>query len=299
MVRSSRLVSPPVTRINHLTGGKGLGHPQFPGQSGMVMMMMMMLIMIMITPLSTDGVAIILLISLFHTIYSSEHNVESSHSDLDFTYNIFSGTEHVLTTSGDDIENLWSDHVTSVVKDTTGIIAVNTYPIFAALYKVTSRKFYSLTRECCNYLEEKLRDVSTHFSNTLEFLVARGDCPYVCIDTETLSKTHMLDKQKFVVLELQEHYHNYNEKRQKTIECLDGIKMALKRSSVGSHQDDPAPRHIESMTHEQRQVRLSWCLYRLHFQFILFCGSYARLVEMLSDAVQGAKAKVSEIAVLF
>lgn len=197
-----------------------------------------------------------------------------------------------MTASGDGLEKMWNDHVVSVIKDTTGVTAVHTYPIFAALYKVTSRKFYSLTRECCNYLEENLKDVSTHFSNTLEFLVARGDCPYVCVDTQTLAKTHMLDKQKFVVLELQEHYQNYIEKRQKTIDCLDGIKMALKRSSVGSHHDEPTPRHHESMTHEQRQVRLSWCLYRMHFHFILFCGTYAKLLEMLSEAVQDAKTEV-------
>lgn len=124
-----------------------------------------------------------------------------------------------------------------MVKDTTGVIAVNTFSLFCSLYKSTRRKFYSLTRECCNYLVEyKFRDVSQHFSNTLEFLVSRGDCPFVCIDTETLNRTKLLERHKFAVLELHSHFSSYVQKSERTLECLDDVKLAVKRSSVGDRK---------------------------------------------------------------
>jgi len=179
--------------------------------------------------------------------------------------------------------------VSSVVKDTTGVTAVNTYALFWSLYQSTRRKFYSLTRECCNYLDEKFREVSQHFCNTLEFLVARGDCPFVCLDTETLKKTHLFDKQKFMTLELNDHYVNYVTKSDKTAECLDIVKLVLKRTSIGSPNDEPDVCPLDKETHEQRQLDLCRSLYQMHFQFLLLCSTFSRLLEALVIGAQSAK----------
>ena len=211
-------------------------------------------------------------------------------SETSYSYKLFAVTE-ITWDSRDEPEKLWISHVESLVKDTTGIIAVNTFSLFCCLYKSTRRKFYSLTRECCNYLvEDKFRDVVQHFSNTLEFLVSRGDCPFVCIDTETLNRTKLLDRHKFAVLELHSHFSSYVQKSERTLECLDDVKLAVKRSSVGSHHEEPETRlSPDPANQEARQVQLCRCLYKAHFQFLLFCSTYARLLESLVQAARQAE----------
>lgn len=208
-------------------------------------------------------------------------------------YQIYALTESFSAT--DDVESSWTDHVSTVVKDTTGVTAVQTYALFWSLYQSIRRKFYSLTRECCNYLDEKFREVSQHFCNTLEFLVARGDCPYVCLDTQALKKSRFFDKQKFMTLELHDHYVNYVTKSDNTTECLDCVKLAIKRSSVGSHNEEPDVCTLDKVTHEQRQLDLCRSLYQMHFQFLLLCSTYGRLLESLVTGAQLAKVLLSVI----
>lgn len=204
-------------------------------------------------------------------------------------YQIYAVTESFSTIH--DIESSWTDHVSSVVKDTTGVTAVNTYALFWSLYQSIRRKFYSLTRECCNYLDERFREVSQHFCNTLEFLVARGDCPYVCLDTETLKKTRLFDKQKFMTLELNDHYVNFVTKCDKTTECLDCVKLALKRSAVGSHNGEPDISPLDKVTNEQRHLDLCRSLYQMHFQFLLLCSTFSRLLDSLVTGALMAKVR--------
>lgn len=211
-------------------------------------------------------------------------------SDTSYSYKLFAVTE-ITWDSRDEPEKLWTAHVGSVVKDTTGVVAVNTFSLFSYLYKSTRRKFYSLTRECCNYLvEDKFRDVAQHFANSLEFLVARGECPFVCIDTETLNRTKLLERHKFCVLELHSHFANYLQKSERTLECLDDVKLLLKRSSVGSSNEEPDSRMTtEPENQELRQVQLCRCMYKAHFQFLLFCSTYSRLLESLVQSARQAE----------
>ncbi|KAL9973951.1 hypothetical protein ACROYT_G020474 [Oculina patagonica] len=237
---------------------------------------------------------------------SRSPSVESSDSlpgasDTSYSYKLFAVTE-ITWDSRDEPEKLWTAHVGSMVKDTLGVVAVNTFSLFCCLYKSTRRKFYSLTRECCNYLvEDRFRDVAQHFSNSLEFLVSRGECPFVCIDTETLNRTKLLERHKFAVLELHSHFSSYVQKSERTLECLDDVKLAVKRSSVGSHHEEPETRLSPNPeNHEMRQVQLCRCLYKAHFQFLLFCSTYARLLESLVQAAREAEVndltqEVSEI----
>ena len=148
-------------------------------------------------------------------------------SETSYSYNLFAVTE----ITWDSRDELWTAHVGSMKKDNIAVIAVNTLSLFCCLYKSTRRKFYSLMREFCNYLvEDKFRDVSQHFSNTLEFLVSRGEWPFVCIDTETLNRTTLLERHRFAVLELHSHFTSYVQKSERTVECLDDVKLAVKRS---------------------------------------------------------------------
>lgn len=211
-------------------------------------------------------------------------------SETSYSYKLFAVTE-ITWDSREEPEKLWTSHVGSIVKDNLGVTAVNTFSMFCCLYKSTRRKFYSLTRECCNYLvEDKFRDVTHHFSNCLEFLESRGDCPFVFIDTETLNRTKLLERHKFAVLELHSHFSSYMQKSERTLECLDDVKLAVKRSSVGSHHEEPETRlSPDPDSQEARQVQLCRYLYKTHFQFLLFCSTYARLLESLVQAARQAE----------
>lgn len=227
--------------------------------------------------------------------HSRSPSVESSDSlpgasETSYSYKLFAVTE-ITWDSREEPEKLWTSHVGSIVKDNLGVTAVNTFSMFCCLYKSTRRKFYSLTRECCNYLvEDKFRDVTHHFSNCLEFLESRGDCPFVFIDTETLNRTKLLERHKFAVLELHSHFSSYMQKSERTLECLDDVKLAVKRSSVGSHHEEPETRlSPDPDSQEARQVQLCRYLYKTHFQFLLFCSTYARLLESLVQAARQAE----------
>lgn len=211
-------------------------------------------------------------------------------SETSYSYKLFAVTE-ITWDSREEPEKLWTSHVGSIIKDNLGVTAVNTFSLFCCLYKSTRRKFYSLTQECCNYLgEDKFRDVTHHFQNCLEFLVSRGDCPFVFVDTETLNRTKLLERHKFAVLELHSHFSSYMQKSERTLECLDDVKLAVKRSSVGSHHEEPeARRSPDPESQEVRQVQLCRYLYKAHFQFLLFCSTYARLLESLVQAARQAE----------
>ena len=228
--------------------------------------------------------------AVFNPVSSTDSIPGVSQSAAGYSYKLFSVTE-ITWDFYEQPEEVWAAHVSSIVKDSTGVTAVNTFSLFYCLYKSTRRKFYSLTRECCNYLvEDKFRDVAQHFSNSLEFLIARGDCPFVCIDTETLHRTKLLERHKFLVLELRSHFSGYAQESERTLECLDDIKLALKHSSVGSHHEEPAGRRSPELeSQEHRQCQLCRYLYQAHFQFLLFCSTYARLLEDLVQAAREAE----------
>eukprot|EP00058_Branchiostoma_floridae_P025945 XP_002611435.1 hypothetical protein BRAFLDRAFT_63933 [Branchiostoma floridae] len=72
-------------------------------------------------------------------------------------------TSEFLPISMDEIEEVWLTHVGLILSDNNGTCAVNTFQLFARLYRITRRRFYNLTRECCNYLGDKLRGIASQF----------------------------------------------------------------------------------------------------------------------------------------
>ncbi|KAJ7393107.1 hypothetical protein OS493_008406 [Desmophyllum pertusum] len=72
---------------------------------------------------------------------SRSPSVESSNSlpgasDTSYSYKLFAVTE-ITWDSRDEPEKLWTAHVGSIVKDTLGVTAVNTFSLFCCLYKST------------------------------------------------------------------------------------------------------------------------------------------------------------------
>ncbi|XP_038055333.1 protein furry homolog-like isoform X2 [Patiria miniata] len=211
----------------------------------------------------------------------------SSTSDLDSIANspVALTTTHsssFLYIPVDEVEEAWRAHVDNVMRDLSGRCAVNTFHVFTQLYKVMQQRFCNLTREACNYLGDKLRDIALQFLSTLDLLTTHAECPYVYIDTETLVACRLLERHKYCVIELHEHYDTYISKRDLTVECLDSIKASLKMQSLGA-QDMSGP------TGDEQQIELCRRLYRLYFQLRMLFDSYCKLIQTLNAARQALK----------
>ncbi|XP_033646304.1 protein furry homolog-like isoform X1 [Asterias rubens] len=186
----------------------------------------------------------------------------------------------------DEVEEAWRVHVDNVMRDQSGWCAVHTFHVFTQLYKVMQQRFCNLTREACNYLGDKLRDIALQFLSTLDLLTTHAECPYVYIDTETLITCRLLEKHKYCVIELHEHYDTYISKRDLTVECLDSIKSSLKMQSLGSQDMNGPSGDEQDLTHINNQIELCRRLYRLYFQLRMLFDSYCKLIHSLSSARQ-------------
>lgn len=129
--------------------------------------------------------------------------------EISYFYKLFVVIE-IMWDLCEEFEKLWILYVGFIVKDNLGVIVVNIFFMFCCLYKSICRKFYSLIWECCNYLvEDKFWDVIYYFLNCLEFLELWGDCFFVFIDIEILNWIKLLERYKFVVLELYLYFFSY------------------------------------------------------------------------------------------
>ncbi|XP_033097375.1 protein furry homolog [Anneissia japonica] len=218
----------------------------------------------------------------YSSIASELEGLDSNSANFSSTHSTF------IYIPVDEVEEVWRSHVQAILNDTSGKVAVNTFHTFMQLFKVMCQRFCNLTREVCNYLGDKLRDVATQFLSTLELLRSRDDCPYVYVDTETMLSANLLERHKYCVLELQEHYNTYVDKRDLTVQNLDAVKTSLKIQTMSLQgPDGRSPKNQQLFLN--LQVNLCRKLYRLHFQLLMLYDSYCKLVTRTSSAKNIAK----------
>lgn len=182
-----------------------------------------------------------------------------------------------LPPGSEDIEDMWRAHVRELMSDTSGGVASNTYQIMSRLFKEMFRRVTRLTRECCQMIShvDGFRGVASHFLTMLDVLINQVECPFIHVDPEVMLH---LERHKFCVLEIQEHWETFLEKQEHTMECMDSMKSAIKLEQLG----EPIPEG----TVEEHRVDLCRCLYKLHFQLLLLLESYVKLLSLLSAGVQ-------------
>ncbi|XP_014679843.1 PREDICTED: protein furry homolog-like [Priapulus caudatus] len=91
----------------------------------------------------------------------------------------------------------------------------------------------------------------------------------------------VLEQHKFCVLEIQEHFETYSERREHAVECLDGIKSSLKLQSLGET--------MHNFSGEEQRVEMCRSLYKLHFQLLLLFQSFAKLISLLQTGCKLAQ----------
>merc|ERR1719334_688889 len=199
---------------------------------------------------------------------------------------------HLLSWSGcrrverDDVEENWRAHVQTLMSASSQDNLLHTFALFAKLFRDLRSKTVSLTEDSCTFLSrdessfsEQLKGAVCQFETLLGVLGGVPDCPHVWCDFNLLGDPRLTERIKFNVLEIQENFENYVDKKDTTLSCLEGLKAHVKLVSLGEGES------LETCVNmETDQVELCRFLYKLHFQQLLLLESYTKLLQLLSGA---------------
>ena len=188
----------------------------------------------------------------------------------------------------DDVEENWRSHVQTLMTSSSQDNLLHTFALFARLFRDLRGKTVGLTEDSCTFLSrdessfcQQLDGAVTQFKTLLGVLAGVPDCPHVWCDFNLLGDPRLTERIKFNVLEIQENFENYVDKKDTTLACLEGLKAHVKLVSLGEN--------VESCVNmEGDQVELCRYLYKLHFQQLLLLESYTKLLQLLSGAASSS-----------
>jgi len=184
----------------------------------------------------------------------------------------------------DDVEENWRSHVQTLMTSSSQDNLLHTFALFARLFRDLRVKTVNLTEDSCTFLKrdessfsEQLKGCVKQFQTLLGVLSGVPDCPHVWCDFNLLGDPRLTERIKFNVLEIQENFDNYVDKKDTTWSCLEGLKAHAKLVSLGESIDS-------CVNMDGDQVELCRFLYKLHFQQLLLLESYTKLLQLLSGA---------------
>ncbi|XP_022655915.1 protein furry-like isoform X2 [Varroa destructor] len=180
----------------------------------------------------------------------------------------------------DDCEHLWRNNVRQLMTAATEASAgANVYRTLGRLLKQCFRKVSELTRECCGYLSTNdiFKKVTTNFTTILDVLANQAEPPFIHIDPELLGSARALERLKFLVLEVQEHFETFLDKREHALEHMDALRSATKLEAIGEEMSE------ELM--DETKLDLCRALYKLHFQTLLLVDSYNKTLSHLAGSI--------------
>ncbi|OQR78358.1 protein furry-like [Tropilaelaps mercedesae] len=141
------------------------------------------------------------------------------------------------------------------------------------------RKVSELTRECCGYLStsDTFKKITVNFTTILDVLANQAEPPFIHIDPELLGSARALERLKFLVLEVQEHFETFLDKREHALEHMDALRSATKLEAIGEEMNE------ELM--DETRLDLCRALYKLHFQTLLLVDSYNKALSHLASSI--------------
>ncbi|XP_062513570.1 protein furry homolog-like isoform X2 [Corticium candelabrum] len=183
-----------------------------------------------------------------------------------------------VSVASEEVESQWRAHVSTVLTDTTGAAAVNTYHLFAQLFKTTRRRVVKLTKESCGLLTENWGNVTSNFLTVVDILNSEVELPHVYTDTDAIAKARLLERHKFHVMEINENFNMYVQQRDSVMGQVENIKVSLRRMSVASADGSP------SNAAQMKELSLCRSLYKLHFLLVVLLQSYGNLLLLVTSA---------------
>lgn len=203
------------------------------------------------------------------------------------------GTEFTNITR-DDVEEHWREHVSILLKNKSGTAAVNTIFLLNRLFLVVRQRFVNLTREASNYLSEHYQNIIQQLLQSVDVLVTQFECPLIYCDVDFMTESGRLDQHLFHVMEIQNNYSSYLEKRKNVIECVSVYKDHLRQQSCEvkesreqlevTHRHTSSGSSIRRLQMSDEALDLCRAMYHFHFQYLLLLGSYVKLVDLFLAA---------------
>ncbi|XP_074535016.1 protein furry homolog isoform X2 [Halichoeres trimaculatus] len=181
----------------------------------------------------------------------------------------------------DDAEEAWRSHINQLVSDSDGSCAVYTFHVFSSLFQNIQTKFCSLTFDAVSYLGDGLRGLGSKLLRSSQMLTSCSECPTLFIDADTIMSYGLLEKMKFSVLELQEYFDTYNNRKEAALTWLNNCKATFPRSAEGKVIACQPAELEEKQMESLAQLELCQRLYKLHFQLLLLFQSYCKLIEQV------------------
>ncbi len=112
-------------------------------------------------------------------------------------------------------------------------------------------------------------------------------CRFRC-EFDNIDGPRLVERVKFNILEIQENFENFVDKKEYSMECLEAVKAHEKLVSLG---EDLAHYNVDT-----EQVDLCRCLYKQHFQLLLLLESFAKMLRFVRMSVTESEPEVKDMS---
>ncbi|XP_069669911.1 protein furry isoform X4 [Periplaneta americana] len=199
----------------------------------------------------------------------------------------------------DDTEEVWRLQIQSLLNQ----IPASPMELFQLLHRLirdVSTKTVSLTQEACQYLSGNSAVTASQGAALLgsrllvvaELLSSQADPPHVWISPNAVTSPRLTEALRFGMLEIQEHWETFLDRKDHAVECIDAVKTTVKLNLLGENQPE--------MGNEELILDLGRALYKLHFQLLLLIEASNKMVAALTtmahnNQLQDVSAEVAAV----
>ncbi len=145
---------------------------------------------------------------------------------------------------------------------------------------ISQDSIMTLSREKYPVGQDLIRQAADHLQELSDILSDVVFTPHVWCEFDNIDGTRLVERVKFNILEIQENFENFVDKKEYSLECLEAVKAHEKLVSLG-----------EELSHynvDTEQVDLCRCLYKQHFQLLLLLESFSKLLRFVRQSVMAS-----------
>ncbi|XP_053400043.1 protein furry-like isoform X2 [Mercenaria mercenaria] len=180
-----------------------------------------------------------------------------------------------LMNQGEEVDEMWKQHVSKVISESSVTNTVYTSQIFPRLYRELRRRLATLTKDAVYYISktEGLKNIGAQLLQTLDTMFTHLECPYFFIETDVLVGSRVVDRHKYCLLEMQECFETYCTTKDQAEQSLEEIKVSIKQQSLGDGGSFPIK------CSDEQKLDLCQKLYKLIFQLVMLFESFIKLLD--------------------
>ncbi|PNF32075.1 hypothetical protein B7P43_G05726 [Cryptotermes secundus] len=199
----------------------------------------------------------------------------------------------------DDTEEMWRLQIQSLLNQIPAS-PIELFQLLHRLIKDVSSKTVSLTQEASQYLSGSAAVTTSQGAALLgsrllvvtELLSTQTEPPHVWISPNVVASPRLTEALRFGMLEIQEHWETYLDRKDHVAECIDAVKTTVKLNLLGENQSE--------LGNEELILDLGRALYKLHFQLLLLIEASNKMVAALTavahnNQLQDVSAEVAAV----